>query len=476
MVPRAKCAATFLESRCENPRGSRGTRFWPAAALTVCLLGLATQAQQPTVAARRPTVSLTLRQAVDLAMQHNRRLRLARLAVEQSKTKQSIAKSNYYPHISNQSTALYITELEGVTIPAGAFGSPSATGLIPGKSVTVGQGALDAFTSGTGLAQPLTQFFKIRAGDKAATADLRSAQYEESDAENSVSLLVHQLYFEILVQQAQLEAAKQSVAAAQVAEAESNRAVSEGSALEVAALEAHATTLDQRQSVLTQQLTIDDAMLQLDDALGLPLGTLLILDAESVGEAPTIPSRDDAYATVLLHNPKVLEARQSVESAKAGLAAARDAYIPDLTGLARYSYQSGVPFLVHNFGTFGGAFSFDLFDGGAREAKVKQAEIAVEMAETQLQQTESDIRIQISAAYDKVERLQQLVSVVQEAYKARTEAARVSAEQVAHNEKLESNAAKDTAAAYDTKASLLEAKLGLFLAENNIQQILGELP
>ncbi len=234
--------------------------------------------------------------------------------------------------------------------------------------------------------------------------------------------------------------------------------------------------LDQRQTVLTDQLSIDDSMLQLDDVLGVPLGTQLILDGSLVGDSPSLPSRTGAFSVVLEHNPKVLSAQQTVEKAKAGVAAARDAYIPDITGLARYSYQSGVPFLVHNFGSFGGAVTYDLFDGGAREARVKQARIQLEMAETQLQQTESDIRIQISAAYDRVERLQELVSVVQEALKARTEAARISTEQVAQNSQLESAAAKDSAAAFDTKAALLEAQLGLFLAQNSIQQMLGERP
>jgi outer membrane protein TolC len=477
MIPIRECAAGLSRPHREaNVILSRTTGRAAAAFFALSIVVMPSRAQATGSESNRPPVSLTLRQAVDMAMQHNRRLRLAQLSVADNKAKESIAKSNYYPHISNQSTALYFTELQGVTIPRGALGNPTTTGPLPGTNITVGQGALDAFTSGTGVAQPLTQFFKIHAGNQAATADLRGAQFDEQDAENSISLLVHQLYFEILMQQAHLEAAEQSVAAAQLVERESTRSVSEGRSLEVVALQAHAAMLDQKQAVLTQQLTIDDSMLQLDDAVGLPLGTQILLDPGSAGDSPLIPSRGEALAAVVARNPKVLSAQQTVEKAKAGVAAARDAYIPDITGLARYSYQSGVPLLVHNFGSFGGAVTFDIFDGGAREGKLKQAKIQLQMAETQLQQTEADVRIQVSAAYDKVERLEQLVSVVQEALKSRTEAARVSKEQVAHTALLESAAAKDTAAIFDTNASLLEARLGLYLARNNIQQMLGERP
>ncbi len=318
--------------------------------------------------------------------------------------------------------------------------------------------------------------FRIRAGDRAATADVRAAQFDETDAENSISLLVHKLYFDILTEQAHLDAARQAVSAAQVAEAESRRAVTEGKSLEVAALQAHAAMLDRRQTVLICQLQIDDSMLRLDDALGLAFGTQIVLDGDSVGNAPTLPSRTEAFAIVLAQNPKVLAAQQTVEKAKAGVAAARAAYIPDITGMARYSYQSGVPFLVHNFGTFGGVFTYDLFDGGAREAKVQQAKIQLGMAETQLQQTQSDISIQISAAYDKMEQLQELVSVVEEALKARTEAARISMEQVAHNEPTGIRCCERFSRHIRHKASLLETKLGLLFAQNSIQQMLGERP
>ena len=67
-------------------------------------------------------------------------------------------------------------------------------------------------------------------------------------------------------------------------------------------------------------------------------------------------------------------------------------------------------------------------------------------------------------------------AALDEALKARTEAFRVSAQRVTQNAELASSAAKDDAAVYDTKASLLEARLGLFLAQNKIQQLLGQRP
>jgi outer membrane protein TolC len=445
-------------------------------AFAACLLPANAQAPAGENVGARPAVQLTLSRAVAMGTQHNRHLMLAKLAADESREKRGIAQASYYPHITNESNALYLTDLEGVVIPAGTFGSPASTGLIPNKTLTIDQGAQDAFLSGTGLVQPITQFFKIHAGSKAAEADVKTAEITEKDTENSISLLVHKLYFAILTAEAQLSAAKQSVAAAAIVEQESIRAVADGRSLEVVTLESHASLLDQQQSVLKVQLSLDDLTLQLDDALGLPLGTKLILDPNVDADSPTLPSRSEAIAMARDRNPKVLEAQQSVEKAKAGLAAARAAYIPDISGLARYSYQSGVPFLVHNFGTFGGTLSYDLFDGGAREFKLKQAKIQLEMARTQLDQTEADVAIEISAAYDQVDELHQLVAVASEALKARTEAARISLQRQQQNAELPSGVAKSQAVVSAANSSLLEAQLGLYLAENNIQQMLGIRP
>ena len=98
------------------------------------------------------------------------------------------------------------------------------------------------------------------------------------------------------------------------------------------------------------------------------------------------------------------------------------------------------------------------------------------MARTQLEQTEADVAIEISAAYDQVDELHQLVTVASEALKARTEAARISVQRQQQNAELASGVAKSQTLVSASQTSLLEAQLSLFLAQNNIQQMLGIRP
>ena len=421
-------------------------------------------------------LQLTLSQAIDLAFKQNRDLKLAQLAVVDSQHKKEIAHAAYLPQIANQSNFLHITELEGVVFPAGSFGSPAATGPIPAHTLVIDQGGLSVYTSGTGLAQPLTQMFKIHESNRAATADINSAKIQLDQAGNEVALKVRQLYFGILIAQLRQQAASEEVDAAQVKLQESTDSVERGRALEVVALESRAALLDAKQSVLTQSLQVRDLTLELNDLLGLPLSTRLQLDEDTTAAALSIPAREDCIRIAQQQSPDIRAAQQAVEKAKAGLAAAKDAYIPDVTALARYSYQSGLPFLVHNFGTFGFTFTYDLFDGGRRNAEIDDSRTLLSQAELNLIKIQEAVTVQVEIAYDKVEQLRNVLGVAEELLNVRTEAARVVDRQFEQNAALPSARADAHAKTIAAKASLLEANLGLSLAQGELKRSMGQIP
>ena len=434
------------------------------ASLQLGLLGIAS-------AQGNAAMELTLSQAIDLALKQNRSLKMARLGVVDSEQKKKIARADYFPKISNQSTAFHVTEIQQLVVPEGALGVGN-----PAKTAVIGQGTFTAYTSGTGLSQNFTQMFKIHQENRAATADINSAKIQVNQAEDDIALKVRQLYYGILIAQLKREAAKQEENAAQVTFQENTSSVDQGSAMEVVALESHAALLGAKQTVLTQNLQIRDLTFELNDLLGLPLKTQLHLREEPSVATASVPARDECVRTAREQSPEIRAAQQSVEKAKAGVAAAKDAYIPDLSGFARYSYQSGIPFFVHNFGTFGVIFTYDIFDGGRRNAEIKQSRTMLSKAELNLANVEEEVTVQVEIAYDKVEQMQSLVTVAEEVLKARTEAARVAERQVEQNEALASASAEAAAKTSSAKASLLEANLGLSLAQGELKRAMGEIP
>jgi len=421
-------------------------------------------------------MELTLQQAIDLALKQNRSVKLAQLGVVDSEQKKKIAQADYFPRIKNESTMFHITELQQLVFPEGSLGVGAVTGPIPPTTEVIGQGKFTAYTSGTGLSQPLTQMFKTRENNRAATADVNSAKIQLGQTENDMALKVRQLYYGIVIAQLRGEAAEKEEDAARVKLQESTKSVEEGSALEVVALESRAALLEAKQAVLTESLQMRDLTVELNDLLGLPLNTKLKLGEDlPVAPAPIAP-REECLRIAREQSPEIRIAQQRVEKAQAELAAAKDAFIPDLTGFARYSYQSGIPFLVHNFGTFGVIFEYELFDGGSRKAEVGESHTMLSKAELNLAKAEDEVAVQVEIAYDKVEQMQSLVTLVEEVLHTRTEEALIADRQVEQDESLASASAEAAAKVSSAKASLLEANLGSLLAQGELKRAMGEIP
>lgn len=419
---------------------------------------------------------LSLPQAIDLALRQNRSVQLAKLGITDSRQKRDIARAAYLPKIANQSSVLHVTDLAGVEIPAGAFGVHSATGAIPDRSLFLDQGALTSYTSGTGLTQPLSQMFKIHQSVRAASSDVATAAIGERQAEDEIRLRVRQIYFDLLVAGLREQAAQKEVTASELKDQEAQSSVQKGSALEVQALESHADLLESRQSALELRMQIHDLTATLDDLLGLSPETPLQLDEQTRAEPVSLPDRAECLRIAGANNTDVQAAEQAVVKARSGLTAAKEAYIPDVTGLARYSYQSGIPFLVHNFGDFGFTFSWDLYDGGRRESEIRNARTALSEAEVHLAEVKSQTAVQVESQYDAVEQTRSLVAVAEEAFDTRDEIARVTEQQLTRGAALPSASAEANAKRDAAKADSLQAELSLSVAETALEKTIGQMP
>jgi outer membrane protein TolC len=372
---------------------------------------------------------LTLDEAVRLAISQNRELKIARLKVIESEQKKAGEYSGYFPLLTNQSNALQVSALQIIEVPPGAFGAIGGT-LIPPQGVTVGQGQLTFFSSGTQLSQPLTQLIRIHDTNRIAAAEVAISRDGLKKAENQVALDVHTVYFAILIARFQKQSAEQQSSYATDNLRESEDQVRNGSALKIAAIQGRANLLESQQAVLTADLQLADLMTELNDLLGLPLDTRLEL-------APAAPANFDQRPRVEYvqsawpENPQILAAETTVRKARAALGVAKSAYIPDITAYARHSYQDGVPFLVRNFGTFGLTLSWDVFDFGKCRSAVREREVELDEAEENLRQLKDEVAVGIERSYNKLERTRRLVEVASQVVRLRQDGERLSQNQLA---------------------------------------------
>jgi outer membrane protein TolC len=344
--------------------------------------------------------------------------------------------------------------------------------LIPSEGINLQQGNKTIYSSGTMIAQPLTQLIRIRQQNRAAAADLAISRDDLKKAENQVAVQVHMLYYGILVAQLQKKAAEQETVYATENLRESEQDVRNGSALKVAAISGRADLLQDQQSVLTADLQLADFKTELNDLLGLPLDTELELDPAVLTSVDAEDKRE--YLKIAwAENPEILAAEETLRKARAAVAAANSAYIPDITAYARHSYQDGVPFLLRNFGTFGVTLSYDVFDFGKRRAAVREHSAQLAQAQQNVERLKEEVAVSIERSFNKMERTRNLVKVAGQVATLRQESERLATNQLAQGEIQLVMRRQANAANYKAQADLLQANLGYLLARAELEEAAG---
>jgi outer membrane protein TolC len=421
------------------------------------------------------SLKLTLPEAVRMALAQNRALKIARLKVVENEQKKAAARTSYFPEIKNQSAVARTTAEQNIEIPAGAFGVIPNTGLVPNRDILINQGSQTFVTSGTMAAQPLTPLIRIHQANRIAASAIAVSRDELKKAENEVAVKVHEVYYAILIARLQKQAAEQERAYSRTRLRESDEDARNGSALRIAVIESRAGLLQSEQALLTIDLRLADLNAEMDDLLGLPLETLLVLSP--VAPASLVePPRGETLRMALAENPQIAAAVETVQQTKAALTAAKSAYIPDVSLFARHSYQNGVPFLIHNFGTFGVSLNYDVFDFGKRRAVVRERETQLAQAQENVERLKEAVSVQIERSLNKVERTEQMLQVASEVVKLRVEGDRIAENQLTHGAILVSARSQASAATYKAQADLLQAELAHLLANAELEQTIGRTP
>jgi outer membrane protein TolC len=426
-------------------------------------------AQQP-----EPNVPrrLNLHEAVDLALKHNHVVRIAALQVDEERHAKEVARSAYLPTLRNDSLFTHATDTQFIAIPAGALGVVGGT-LIPDRQFNINQGDKSFIVSGTGLTQPLTELFKIKAGNDVARANLNASREKARGVENDVALKVRGLYYNILVMQSKLQAIEAQIRAVDDLQSERVEQVKYGSTLEVELIESKAQFLQAKQALLTTELQLSDLRLKFNDTVGLPLRTEIALDPD-VPTAPESCERTRCITLALNAHPEITEARAVVEKASAGVRAAKRDYIPEIEAFARYSYQENVPFLARNFGSFGVHFGYDLFDGGKKRATLRQRDAQLAQAKENLARISDEVEVRVQTAYNKIERTQQMVAVSRELLATRQEVRRVSLQQLQQGTYLRSQADAAAAQELEAQTALLQSQLEYAQAQDELTDAIGQ--
>jgi outer membrane protein TolC len=315
----------------------------------------------------------------------------------------------------------------------------------------------------------------VKAANDVARAEADATRGRARSVEDDAALRIHQIYYRILIADVRRRAAIAKIQASDDVQRERVQQVRYGTALDADLIESRAHVLQARHELLTTELQRSDLQMQLNDTIGLPLTTPLVLDPNvSIPREPC--ERDTCVRTALDSHPEIAEARAQVEKAAAAVRFAKYEFLPDVEVFARYSFQNNVPFLADRFGTIGMRASFDLFNGGRKRAVVRERETQLAQANENLARMSDEVELRVQTAFNKMERTRQMVAVADELLALRAESRRVAADLLTHGGALGSQAKESTALELDAQASLLQSQLDYMQAADEMDTAIGRRP
>jgi multidrug efflux pump subunit AcrB/outer membrane protein TolC len=416
---------------------------------------------------------LTLDEAVSLATQQNSVVKIAGGKVKEMDARVHEARANYFPALTADSTAVHIAEQQHIDIPQGALGVYPATGPIPGAGMSLAQGKPNFLLSTTTLAQPITQYFKIRAGVDVSRADAAGARADLRRAENEVAFKVKEVYYGILATERRRDAVDAQIRAAELRITETRNAVETGVALEVKAAEVRVQIAQAKHAHGQLQDAVADMKLELADLCGLAVDTELELAQPDGSGSDPSPDTEASVAAAFAHNPEIEAAGHQLEKARAALRAARDEYIPEVGAFAQHIFQDGAPFLSNNNGVVGLRMTWTILEFGRRRGQVSERAAEVAQAEENLARLRNRVRIDAEKAVRKLNRAQTGVDSARELLAATTEARRVMSDQVEAGTANRSAFLEGDASVLGAQADLLRAEYDRSVAAADLARLTG---
>jgi len=414
--------------------------------------------------------SLTLDQAVDLALRHNRAVKVAELGVERADEDIAAAKTFRLPALHAYtlvSRNLANNELKVRNPTADIF-----PGLGEFFTLSVTQRTTANFAA-TAI-QPLSQQYRIglnlklqRVSRAGAQANLRLQKQEIVDQ-------VKKAYYSILETKSALDSVQEAVKSYQ----ELNKVTGDYVVQQVVLRADHLVVQTRLAKAEYEELELGTHLATQKEQLNKLLGRSVTAEFE-VADVPSLVTVETDLAAArkiaLERRPELEQAKLLVERATLERRIKKSEYIPDVSaGFVYLTNRNFDPSVPKNFANVGVIVKWEFFDWGRKRHQLVEKDKAVEQAKNDLKETEDQVLIDVGDKLRKLQLSGQLLQVAKLAQDAARENLRVSTGQYKFQAVMLSDVLKSQASLAESTHEYKSALLNFWTARAEYEKALGE--
>jgi outer membrane protein TolC len=459
------------ERDCNFGRIRRGALLKGTTLLAVALVMLVPCGAASAQDAEPPSAdTLTLDQAIELALHNNHGVKIAELGVERANDDISAAKTFRLPSMHAY------TLVQGNLASNELKVSNPAANLFPGLGpfFTLNESRKVTEVYAASVIEPLTQQYRIGLQIKSQRVSRELAQAKLRQQQNETVDQVKKAYYAIL----QTRSALNSVEEALKSYHELDK-VTGDNVLQHVSLKADLLT------VQTRLAKVEYQHLELNNQLATQkeqLNTLLGRDLSTAFEVTAVPGftsfeNDLAAArkSALERRPELQQARLAIEQATLDRRIKKSEYIPDVSaGFIYLTPRNYDPVIPKNFANVGVVVSWEFFDWGRKKHQLSEKEKAVEQAKYGLKETEDQVLIDVGDKLRKLQQSGEALRVARLAENSAKENLRVSTGQYKYQAAMLSDVLQSQASLAEATNEYQQALLAFWTAKAEFEKSLGE--
>ncbi len=371
---------------------------------------------------------LTLDEAVSLALENNREIRISALEAEKANEDVSAFRTHRLPIFMVSGIGSSLLTSASFEFKQGVFGNYPGIGPIPTQNTDITTPRrLTGFMSNS-IMQPVSQLYKISLGVRSRELLRDIAREQLRVRRHQVRNQVTRLYYNLVQTQSEIEASTQSVAFYAELDRVTDQFLLQKVVLKSDSMDVKVRLARQQVETLKLRNDLESHQEQLNRLLGRDIRQRFRVSSTTL---PTLAELDlsVAQSQALAQRPELRQAQLKIKQAADDRKLKKAEYIPDVSLAVQQVSFLNFEMLPTNVLSAGLALSWEPFDWGRKRHELAAKSRTIEQAETEARETEAQVLEDVNTQFRKVQANAAMLRVAELAMDAAAEKLRVAKDQ-----------------------------------------------
>jgi outer membrane protein len=416
--------------------------------------------------------TLTLDRALALALQDNLQIKIATRELEKAQDQLLALRTERLPEFDTYFLGSYLLTPISIEFNEGSLGEIDNQ-PVPSENKKITTNPKPSASFFGQVKQPLSQLYRINLGVGEQTVDVKLQKEILRSQKQTVTNSVKQAYYSLVQTQSGVEAAQENVKALEELDRTTDEYLAQKAVLPYQSLSVQAQLAQAQLQLLTLQDTFATQEESLNSLLNRDVRTEFTVTAVP-DELPEEADLSAARTAALQNRTEIRQALLKIDQANYDARVEKSMYIPDVS--ASFNYLS--PFTIQGFPknilTAGFILQWDVFDWGYKHHILEQKRRTVEESRLNLDETQSQVVVDVDNHYRKLREARANLRVTQLARDAEKEKLRVVLEEYKQRAALLSTAQQEQATWAQASAQYSQALAAFWTARADFEKSMGE--